>query len=54
MRIAKTVGIETIEVNKLQCVSKTVSCIDTLNDRDMAPLSQEKTPLKQLAYQYRY
>jgi len=42
MRIAEIVGIEAVEVNKLQCVSKTVSCIDTLNDRDMAPLPQKK------------
>jgi len=52
MRIAESVGIEAIEINKLQCVSKRVSCIDNLNDRDMGSLPQ-KTPLKQLAYRDR-
>jgi hypothetical protein len=44
MRIAESVGIEAIEINKLQCVSKRLSCIDTLNDRDMAPMPQKKHP----------
>jgi hypothetical protein len=28
MRIAQSVGFEAIEINKLQCVSKTVSCVN--------------------------
>jgi hypothetical protein len=46
MRIAESLGIEAIEINKLQYISKTVSCMDTLNDRDMAPLPQKKSTLK--------